>query len=100
MLAAPQVNWPELSYVRFAGCHNDSINIEKTGLKCDLNIMHASECTLPSPRKNFSLATNDNSVTIVQWVKKPSQCFDVLERLTCLKMNKLDNNLKIIYVIE
>ena len=36
----------------------------------------------------------------IQWVKKPSQCFNVLERLACRKVNKLDNNLKIIYVIE
>jgi len=37
---------------------------------------------------------------ILQWVKKPSQCFDVLERLACRKLNKLNNNLKLIYVIE
>jgi hypothetical protein len=35
----------------------------------------------------------------VQWVKKLSQCLDVLERLTWHKSNKLCNNLKIIYVI-
>jgi len=36
----------------------------------------------------------------LQWVKKPSQCFDVLKRLAYQKINKLDNNLKIIYVLE
>ena len=36
----------------------------------------------------------------LQWVKKLSQCFNVLKRLACQKLNKLDNNLKIIYIFE
>jgi hypothetical protein len=35
----------------------------------------------------------------LQWVKKLSQCLAVLERLTCQKTIKLQNNLKIIYGI-
>ena len=35
----------------------------------------------------------------IQSLKKPSQCFAVLGRLTWHKSNKLPNNLKIIYII-
>src|SRR5229473_4562053 len=35
----------------------------------------------------------------LQWLKKLSQCLAILKRLTCHKSNKIDNNLKIIYVI-
>ena len=38
-------------------------------------------------------------VTHIQWVKKLSQCLAVLERVVCNKSNKLENNVKIIYVI-
>jgi hypothetical protein len=35
----------------------------------------------------------------LQWLKKLSQCLATLERLACHKSHKIDNNLKIIYVI-
>ena len=35
----------------------------------------------------------------IQWVKKPSQCLAVLQRLTRNKSEKIGNDLKIIYVI-
>jgi gag-pre-integrase-like protein len=35
----------------------------------------------------------------IQWLKKLSQCLATLERLACHKSNKIDNNLKLIYVI-
>jgi hypothetical protein len=37
--------------------------------------------------------------TKIQWLKKLFQCLATLERLACHKLNKIDNNLKIIYVI-
>jgi hypothetical protein len=40
-----------------------------------------------------------NVAGILQWLKKLSQCLATLERLACHKSNKIDNNLKIIYVI-
>ena len=40
----------------------------------------------------------DNEAEL-QSLKKPSQCFAVLGRLTWHKSNKLPNNLKIIYII-
>ena len=36
---------------------------------------------------------------ILQWVKKPSQCLAVLQRLNWNKLKKLSTNLEIIYVI-
>jgi hypothetical protein len=45
------------------------------------------------------LNTDYKLLTKVQWVKKLSQCLAVLERLTWHKLNKLWNNLKIIYII-
>jgi len=42
----------------------------------------------------------DGQMGYVQWIKKLSRCFNILERLACRKIYKLDNNLKIIYVVE
>ena len=51
--------------------------------------------------EGFSITEiKDAAMVMVQWVKKPSRCFDVLERLACRNINKLYNNLKIIYIIE